>query len=140
MQVKVKKLNENAIIPKYAHSTDAGLDLVAVSSTYDNYGNIVYDTGLAFEIPEGYVGLIFPRSSISKYDLRLSNAVGIIDSGYRGNVMFKFKPTNKSHEFYKVGDKIGQLIIIPYPKIELIESEELSDSDRGKGGFGSTGN
>ena len=149
MDVKIKKINKDAVIPKYAHDTDAGLDLTAVSVERDEYGNFVYHTGLAFEIPEGYVGYIFPRSSISKYSLRLTNCVGVIDSGYRGEVMFKFDPTHVymadsgksiSGEIYKVGDRIGQLIIMPYPKINLVEVEQLTDTERGDGGFGSTSN
>ena len=100
MKVKIKKLCDSAVIPQYAHPTDADMDLVAVSKSFDDNGNTVYGTGISVEIPEGYVGLIFPRSSISKKDLLLTNSVGVIDSGYRG---------------------------------------ELSDSDRGHGGYGSTG-
>ena len=141
MDVKVKKLAENAVIPQYAHDTDAGLDLTATSVESDSYGNIVYHTGLAFEIPCGYVGYIFPRSSLSKYDLRLTNCVGVIDSGFRGEVLFKFEAKDKhSIEIYHVGDRIGQMIIMPYPQINLIESDELSDTDRNEGGFGSSGN
>lgn len=145
MKVKIKKLSENAIIPQYAHDTDAGLDLVATSMKWDGEGNFVYGTGLAFEIPKGYVGLIFPRSSNAKKNLLLSNSVGVIDSGYRGEVTFKFKPTktqnivNPSKGLYAIGDRIGQLIILPYPKIEFEEVEELSESERGEGGYGSTG-
>lgn len=148
MDVRVKKLVENAVIPQYAHDTDAGLDLVATSVDQDEYGNIVYHTGLAFEIPDGYVGLIFPRSSLSKYSLRLTNSVGVIDSGYRGEVMFKYEVKNTymqglvkkiSGEIYQVGDRIGQMIIMPYPKINLVEADELSGSDRNEGGFGSSG-
>ena len=80
MKVKIKKLNENAVIPSYSKQGDAGMDLVATSKIFDKYGNVEYGTGLAMEIPEGYVGLIFPRSSICKQDLSLSNAVGVIDS------------------------------------------------------------
>ena len=80
MKVKIKKLCENAVIPSYANPGDAGMDLVATSRMFDKYGNVEYGTGLAMEIPEGYVGLIFPRSSICKQDLSLSNAVGVIDS------------------------------------------------------------
>ena len=80
MKVKIKKLNENAVIPSYSKQGDAGMDLVATSKIFDKYGNIEYWTGLAMEIPEGHVGLIFPRSSISKKDLALTNAVGVIDS------------------------------------------------------------
>lgn len=149
MLVKVKKLNENAVIPKYAKDGDAGLDLTATSVKIDDYGNVVYGTGLAFEIPYGYVGLLFPRSSVSKQDIYLTNCVGVVDSGYRGEVMAKFKPVSKPRRdsdqqhkevvnIYNVGDRICQLIIIPYPSIQLVESNELSDTERGAGGFGST--
>lgn len=140
MKVRVKKLNENAVLPFKAHDTDAGFDLVATTMDVDEYGNIVYGTGLAFEIPKGYVGLLFPRSSIAKQDLRLTNCVGVIDSGYRGEVMMKFRKTKDLVSIhYVAGERIGQLIIMPIPDIELVESDELSDSDRGEGGFGSSG-
>lgn len=147
MKVKIKKLNSDAIIPKYAKEGDAGLDLVATSKSKDAAGNVVYGTGIALEIPKGYVGLLFPRSSISKYALDLSNAVGVIDSGYRGEVTCKFKPTPCFSEIdldkylveYNIGDKICQLIIMPYPSVELEEVAELSETERGSGGFGSTG-
>lgn len=140
MKVKVKKLNPKAIIPKYAHPTDAGLDLTAVSYERDSNNLIVYHTGLSIEIPEGYVGLIYPRSSISKYDLELTNSVGVIDSGYRGEILFKFRETTKDFpNIYVPGDRVGQLIIVPYPSIELEETNELSSSDRSDKGFGSTG-
>ena len=157
MQVKVKKLHPDAVIPRYAKQGDAGLDLTAISKSFDDNGNTVYDTGLAFEIPEGYVGLLFPRSSNSKTDLRLTNSVGVVDSGYRGSVMFKYRndsysnlniPNIKSYmeaskfsfgNEYEVGDRVGQLLILPYPQIELIDSEELSSTERGTGGYGSTG-
>lgn len=139
MEVKIKKLVEEAVVPKYAHSTDAGLDLTVTSFEIRN--NVyIYGTGLAIEIPKGYVGLIFPRSSNFKQDLYLTNCVGVIDSGYRGEIKFMFKmgPINTGN-IWQVGDRIGQLIIMPYPSIELKEVDELSDSDRGEGGFGSTG-
>jgi dUTP pyrophosphatase len=141
MQVKIKKLHVDAVIPVYSKPGDAGMDLTAVSATQDQYGNVVYGTGLAVEIPEGYVGLIFPRSSNSKTDLYLTNHVGVVDSGYRGEIMFKFRPINGllNAKVFQVGDRVGQLIILPYPSIEFDEVNELSDSDRGDGGFGSTG-
>lgn len=145
MKVKIKKLTANAVIPKYSKDGDAGLDLVAVSKNYDEHGNFVYGTGLAFEIPKGFVGLLFPRSSNAATGLMLTNHVGIIDSGYRGEVMLKYAPTEKTNELweplkkYRVGDRIGQLIIIPYPHIEFEEAEELAESERGAGGYGSTG-
>ena len=143
MDVKFKKLHDDAKIPSYAHDTDAGLDLTAVSFTqeFDKSNNLVlvYHTGLAVEIPEGYVGLIFMRSSISDKSISLTNAVAVIDSGYRGELLLKYKITTDSlPTIYQPGEKIGQLIIIPYPKINPIEVEELSSSDRNEGGFGST--
>ena len=144
MDVKFKKLHDDAKIPSYAHDTDAGLDLTAVSFTQEfdksNKLVLVYHTGLAVEIPEGYVGLIFMRSSISDKSISLTNAVAVIDSGYRGELLLKYKITTDSlPTIYQPGEKIGQLIIIPYPKINPIEVEELSSSDRNEGGFGSTG-
>lgn len=143
MNVKFKKLHDDAKIPSYAHDTDAGLDLTAVSFTQEfdksNKLVLVYHTGLAVEIPEGYVGLIFMRSSVSNKSISLTNAVAVIDSGYRGELLLKYKITTDSlPTIYQPGEKIGQLIIIPYPKINPIEAEELSSSDRNEGGFGST--
>lgn len=143
MDVKFKKLHNDAKIPSYAHDTDAGLDLTAVSFTQEfdksNKLVLVYHTGLAVEIPEGYVGLIFMRSSVSNKSISLTNAVAVIDSGYRGELLLKYKITTDSlPTIYQPGEKIGQLIIIPYPKINPIEVEELSSSDRNEGGFGST--
>lgn len=150
MKVRIKKLREDAVIPTYAHDTDAGMDLTATSKSYDADGNVVYGTGLAMEIPDGYVGLIFPRSSIARKHTTLTNAVGVIDSGYRGEIMAKFKPTlhyhsgfiatgiNPNNDEYKVGDRIAQIIILPYPKVEFKLSDNLDDSDRGTGGYGST--
>ena len=141
MQVRVKRLHPDAVIPAYSKQGDAGLDLTAVTATKDQYGNVVYGTGLAIEIPEGYVGLIYPRSSNSKTDLYLTNHVGVIDSGYRGEIMFKYRSINGllNSKVYHLGDRVGQLIIMPYPQIELVEANDLSDSERGDGGFGSTG-
>ena len=164
--VKTKIIDQSIVMRKlqYAKDGDAGIDLVATSKCIDNDGNVVYGTNRAFEIPKGYVGLLFPRSSNSKKDLTLSNSVGIIDSGYRGEVMMKYKSTNFSYTLltlinlflkkkggiivdmyvnyvksYDIGERVGQLVIIPYPQIEFEEVDELSDSERGSGGYGSTG-
>lgn len=140
MKVNIKKLNESAVIPKYAHDTDAGLDLVATSVEVDNDGNLVYGTGLAIEIPVGYVGLVFPRSSVSLRSLVMANSVGVIDSGYRGEVTAKFKPIGQFLQNpYQIGERVAQLVIIPYPHIEFQEVDILSESERGTGGYGSTG-
>ena len=140
MKVKIKKLSHDAKIPKYAKMGDACMDLYAVSYEIDKCGNHTYNTGIAVEIPEGYVGLVFPRSSISKtYDMSLRNSVGVIDSGYRGPLILKFAGSLNRTGRYLAGDRVGQLMILPYPQIEFEEVDELSDSERGSGGFGSTG-
>lgn len=171
MKVNIKKLHPDAVIPSYAKPGDAGMDLTAISkkvkTDVDDDGEYIeYGTGLSIEIPEGHVGLIFPRSSISKKDLFLANAVGVIDSGYRGEIKLRYKIEQEYDELldwehptrimsdtidyqsggrtfyaniYAVGDKVGQLIILPYPTIEMVEVNELNSSDRGEGGFGSTG-
>lgn len=139
MKVKIKKIRESALLPTKAHATDAGFDLYADSMSYDDCNNVVYGTGIAVEIPQGYVGLVFPRSSIARTGLILSNAVGVIDSGYRGEVMAKFRRAQVPAEEYKLGERIAQLIIMPYPGVEFEEVSELSDSERGNGGYGSSG-
>lgn len=146
MKVLIKKLHPDAVIPKYAKPGDAGMDLVATSMELEvnDAGRklLVYGTGLAVEIPEGYVGLVYPRSSVSKTALMLANSVGVIDSGYRGEIKMKFaiedsRPTASSS--YKIGDRVAQIMIVPYPTIEFEESTDLSTTERGVGGFGSTG-
>ncbi len=148
MEVKIKRLCDEASIPQYAHATDAGMDLVATSYEYnEEFHGHVYGTGIAVEIPEGYVGLLYPRSSNRKTESYLTNHVGVVDSGYRGEIMLSFKTRDfkegeiqQLYKPYEIGDKIAQLIIMPYPKVEFTEVAELSSSDRGEGGHGSTGN
>ena len=176
MQVKIKKLHPEAIIPSYATQGDAGMDMTAVTAQIDKSGLFIeYGTGIAVEIPEGYVGLLFPRSSLSKTSLILANHVGVVDSGYRGEIKFRFKELGMrvkemepevlntlqeererngfplltgpvenaiwvaSESSYETGDRIGQLMIIPHPQIEFEEVDELEDSQRGTGAYGSTG-
>jgi len=140
MKVRIKKLSENAVIPSYAKSGDAGMDLVATRIISNTTFDVSYGTDLAMEIPNGFVGLVFPRSSIRKYELALSNSVGVIDSGYRGELQATFKKTNGLDSIaYKVGDRIAQIMIIPHPPIEFKEVDDLSETERGDGGFGSTG-
>jgi dUTP pyrophosphatase len=144
--LKVKKLVPEAQIPKRANHNDSGLDLVAISKSFDEYGNVVYGTGIAIQMPDGYEGQLRPRSSISKYGIALANSPATIDAGYRGELIVKFKPTQyfegRDYSYadcYEVGDRICQLVIqqVEYPSIEVIE--ELEESTRGVGGFGSTG-
>jgi dUTP pyrophosphatase len=144
--VKIKKLHKDAVIPQYAKYGDAGMDLVATSIISNTTFDVTYGMGIALEIPEGFVGLIFPRSSIRKTDLALTNCVGVIDSGYRGELQATFKKVYGKNDIridevdYKVGDRIAQIIILPYPTIRFEEVEQLSNTERGEGGFGSTGN
>jgi dUTP pyrophosphatase len=142
MKVRIKKLNEKAIIPSYAKAGDAGMDLVATSIISETDTQITFGIGLALEIPEGFVGLIFPRSSIRKTRLMLSNSVGVVDAGYRGELQATFNKVNQNsiaENDYKVGDRIAQLMVIPHPYVDFEEANELSNTERGEGGFGSTG-
>jgi dUTP pyrophosphatase len=140
LEIKVKKLSDNAIIPSYAKDGDAGMDLTITKEIENTSFSVSYGFGIAIEIPRGYVGLIFPRSSVRNQDLILSNCVGVIDSGYRGEIQATFKKTNGLDSFkYKVGERGAQIIILPYPQIKFVESEILSETVRGVGGFGSSG-
>ena len=139
IKLKFKKLSDRAEIPFYAKKGDAGMDLVATTlmrtGKYFEYG-----TDLAMEIPHGHVGLLFPRSSISNTDHSLRNSVGVIDAGYRGEIKLRMSVPNLGEREYNIGEKVGQLIIMKLPWVDIEEVEELSDTDRGEGGFGSTGN
>lgn len=170
MRVKIKKLVPEACIPQYMKADDSGMDLVAVSKVFDAEGNVAYGTGLAMEIPKDHMGLIFPRSSNAKKDLILSNSIGVVDPGYRGEIFLKFKPSayfasevetveqgieTQTFDYicfgkedidetdnvavYNIGDRIGQIIIVPRPTIEWEEVTELSETERGAGGYGSSG-
>lgn len=144
MKIQFKKLVQEAQKPKFGKPGDAGADLVATSIFVDDSkdNQIVYGTGLAVEIPEGMVGLVFPRSSVRNYDLTMSNSVGVIDSGYRGEIMvtFNIKPgLLDKRKLYLLGDRIAQLVILPVPLAQYVEVEELSETQRGTGGHGSTG-
>lgn len=142
MEVKFKKLKDAAKAPQRSHSSDAGFDLFCSGFDYppsiDSLLFVEAKTDISLEIPEGCVGLLFPRSSISNTKHMLRNSVGVIDSGYRGEVKLRFS-IDDSDKKYKIGDKIGQILFFKLPEVELIESESLSSSDRSSGGFGSTG-
>ena len=142
LKVRFKKLVPEAVAPYQATDGSAGWDLTATSRELAQGKKAVYGTGLAVEIPKGYVGLLFPRSSIHKKALRLSNSVGVIDSDYRGEIKAVFIWEGYwPHDciLYQPGDRICQLIILPVPTIEWEESEELTPTKRGEGGYGSTG-
>ena len=132
MKVNIKKLHPDAVIPKYAKRGDAGLDLTAVDVVADE-NTLTYKAGLAVEIPSWHVGLLFPRSSVYKTGQSLTNCVGVIDSGYRGEIMLKYTLSPYAKE-YDIGDRVGQLIIMPYPKIDFVEVDKLIPSDRGLDG------
>ena len=136
-------LESKAVLPTKAHPTDAGYDLTAtrVTQELDEARKLllVYHTDLAVEIPIGYVGLIFMRSSVSKTSLTLANAVAVIDSGYRGELILKYKVTTDAlPRVYEPGEKVGQLVIVPCYMANAEFVSELSSTDRGEGGFGST--
>lgn len=192
IEVKIKKLNEEAVIPKYAHDGDVCMDMTAISMSYDVEKDMyIYHTGLAFESEKNIGQFLFLRSSNCKTEAYLCNGVGIADSAiYRGEIQFRFKNRTSTKDIlekemrgkiahslsdkldrgeevnigdviglnypiefteediikkaiemapYNVGDRVGQMVFIEYPTVNLIEVEELSDTDRGAGGFGSTG-
>jgi len=138
MNVNIKLKHPEAKVPKKAHTTDCGFDLTAVSITHtDQY--VEYDTGLVVEIAKNHAGLVFPRSSISKYDLSLCNSIGLIDCGYLNTIKLRFSTKKESdNKIYVVGDRIGQLVIIPYPEVQFSIVDSFAATERNTGGFGST--
>lgn len=142
MQVKFKKLHPNAVVPKQTLAGDVGLDLT-VTEIEERTEFLEAKFGIAVEIPEGHFGILSPRSSITKMNVMQKNSIGIIDSGYRGELVVRFKKVKfedgSQERIYQVGDRAAQLIILPYPSIETVEVDELESSARGENGFGSTG-
>ena len=143
MEVKVKKLNERAKLPTFGTNFSAGADLYCVEkekmSVYPHETKLV-GTGISMEIPTGYVGLVFPRSGLAcKRDLCLANCVGVIDSDYRGEIKVALNNEGNAIQEVAPGERVAQMIILPYPKVDFVEIEELSDTVRGKSGFGGTG-
>jgi len=153
MNINIKKLHPNAVVPSYAHHGDACFDLCAATvAGYEHIGHIVYEdaplvcgTGLAFDIPAGHVMMVFSRSGHGfHHDIRLANCTGIVDAGYRGEVMVKLTCDAPDDEYsppYKVnpGDRIAQAMIIPVDRVEFSVVDELLETERGTGGFGSSG-
>lgn len=158
--IKFKKLDPRAVIPSYAHDGDVGMDLTAISLDYDADKDLyIYHTGLALESDYGYGTFLFPRSSNCKTDAYLTNHVGIADSAiYRGEIQLRYKNRDRyrksfwewlsgkidveralSKAPYKVGDRVGQMVVFPYPEVHIQVVDELSETERGTGGFGSTG-
>lgn len=140
--LRYKKLHPDAKPPTRGKPGDAGMDLTAIDDGKTNAHSdyIEYDTGVAIELPPNHVALVFPRSSISTYRLSLANAVAVIDSNFRGSIKLRFRMLSETPSLrYKAGDRIGQLIVLPYPEVVLVETDTLSSTDRGEGGFGSSG-
>jgi len=163
MEIKYKKLNDKAKEPYKKYDIDAGFDLYATSINKTNK-YIEYGTGLAFEIPEGYAGFLFPRSSVTKEDLMLKNAVGVVDASYRGEIRFRYinavhdlvqqyvqyddyminekidlNLINRHLDYYEIGDRCGQIVFMEIPKINLKQVKELSNTERGIDGYGASG-
>ncbi len=143
MKVRVKKLSPQAVLPQRGTIGAAGADLRALIDepvTIQPGRTVLLPTGLAFEIPEGYVGLVFARSSLgSKRGLAPANKVGVIDSDYRGEVMVALHNHSDAPQVVEPGERVAQLAIVPFLPAEYEEVEDLSDTARGEGGFGSTG-
>ncbi len=139
MQLKIKKIHPEAKLPIYAHPYDAGMDLFALEETKLKPSEITkVRTGIAAEIPEGYVGLCWDKSGLAtKYGITV--LAGVIDSGYRGEILIAVVNLSKEEYIFEKGHKVTQMLIQPVQSMEIIESEELSDTSRGEGGFGSTG-
>lgn len=141
--VRYKKLREDAKAPYRATDGAAGYDLCCVSVEYDDTDSIIYHTGLAFEIPEWFVGMLFPRSSLYRKNLIMPYSIGIIDSDYRGEVLAIYKPlltrSRPFHQEYQVGERCCQLVIVQLPTVLWKEAQELTETTRGSGGHGSTG-
>jgi len=137
MKIEIKRLHKNAKATK-AHDADAGVDLTATTCEPGQHF-VEYGTGVAVNIPKGYVGLLFARSSISKTDMMLANSVGVIDSGYQGEVKVRMRRLYGKQDSYKIGDRICQLVIVPLVDYQFIEVDEFEQTDRGAGAFGSSG-
>ena len=143
IKVNFRKLNEKAVAPMRASAQAAGCDLYACIDK-DEWvtcsKTVKIPTGIAVEIPEGYAGFIFARSGLAtKEGLRPANCVGVVDSDYRGEVIVAIHNDSVGDKRIKPGERIAQMVIMPYLPVEYVEADELSDTDRGVGGFGSTG-
>ena len=139
MKLKFKKLHPDAKINPPANPGDCGYDITAVTMSLDNPMYVEYGTKLSVKIPEGYVGLLLPRSSVSNKGLSLANSCGVLDQGFLGEIRFRFYPTGTLSELYNIGDRIGQLLLVPILIVEMEEVEEFEHTERGSGSYGSTG-
>ena len=143
--LRVKRLTDIAILPTFGDPEAAGCDLYADLKGEESVRifprqKVMIGTGIACEFPEGYFGLVLPRSSVGiKRHLMLPNNAGVIDNSYRGEIMLAFMNTSDEHQIIKHGERLGQMILLPYLHYQIIEADELSETERGAGGFGSTG-
>lgn len=139
MNINFKKTYTNSKSPTRGSTSAACYDLYVSDTKVLNPETVEYNTGVCLEIPDGYCGLLFPRSSISNYHQSFCNSVGVIDSDYRGEVKVRVYKNDDSFEYYKTGERCCQLMIIPVTPVEYTEVKELTESKRDKGGFGSSG-
>ena len=141
INIKIKLLNENAILPEKQHDSDAGYDLFSIEEVILKPNAIhKVKTGIAIQIPTNYGGLVLPRSGLSsKYGISLINTPGLIDSGYRGELLIPLINHSVNEYVIKKHDRIAQLILIESPKVKIEVANDLDDSDRDSKGFGSTG-
>ena len=142
ISLPIKKLDETIALPGYAYEGDAGLDLAASeNAVLQPFERKLIGTGLAIAIPEDYAGLVIPRSGLAvKHGISIVNAPGLIDSGYRGELKVVLVNLDKDEPFeIKAGDRIAQLMLVKIPSVNLLQTEELPGSERGEGGFGSSG-
>ena len=151
--IKIKKLNPNAIIPTRGSEEAAGIDLYAcLDEAEDEFGvpidqvtiepgeSYIFDTGIAVEFPEGYFGAVFVRSSIGiKRNLRLNNSVGVVDNDYRNSTKVALHNFGTEPQTIKHGDRIAQMVLLPYVIFPIVEVDALTKTERGEGGIGSTG-
>lgn len=142
-KIAVKKLDKRAVLPKYGSEFAAGADLYALTDgevTFLPGETKFVHTGIALEIPEGYAGLVYARSSLAcKRGLAPANKVGVIDSDYRGEIMVALHNHSDKPQTIGNGERIAQLVVAPFLRAEFFQSETLGESERGAGGFGSTG-
>lgn len=137
--LKYMKIHPDVQTPVRAHESDAGLDVFAASDAIFENEYVQYSTGLKLQIPKGYWVAIYPRSSISKYDLVLANSVGVIDEDYVGEILFRFRATKQNAKVYSKGDRIGQLVLYKKIQYSLEETNNIETTERGAKGFGSSG-
>jgi dUTP pyrophosphatase len=140
IEVAVRRLRPDAVLPRQAYEGDAGLDLVACESTVLEPGErAIVPTGVAVEIPEGYAGFVQPRSGLAaRHGIGIVNSPGLIDSGYRGEVRVVLLNTGREPFSVEAGMRIAQLVIAPVASVRLVEVDELAASERGTQGFGSS--